>query len=287
MKNNIKLYILLVLLPIFNLIACSSSDDADEFEIPPHIVDTKKPEGAIRLMTYNVGIFNKDTNNPYNYRTIANMVNEKDVDLVCLNELDSCTSRTGGDYQLEKFAHIIGNWDFHFGAAMPYSGGKYGEGIATKEKAVKKFSVVLPKGLGAEPRVLVVMEMKDYVIATTHLDHANAGAHADQIKLINETIEKHYKNSDKPVFLGGDLNAKPESESIKLMLKNWTMLSSIQPTSPSHKPTSCIDYILQYKNGVKCELLHAEVIRFLKSGNPATASDHLPVIVDVKIIGRE
>lgn len=286
MKKNIRFYAMAAFLALTSLVACSNDDKIDEFEIPPHIKDTKKPEGAIRLMSYNVGIFNKDTENPLNYQTIANMVNEKEADVVCLNELDSCTSRTQKDYQLEKFAAIIGGWDFKYGSAMPYSGGSYGEGIATKEKAVKKFSVALPKGVGAEPRVLVIMEMEDYVIATTHLDHVSADAQIDQVKVINETMDLYYKDSDKAVFLGGDLNAKPDSETLKQFKKNWTILSSLQPTFPSHKPASCIDFILQYNNGVKCELLHAEVIRFLKTGNTAKASDHLPIIVDVKIIGR-
>lgn len=287
MRNNIRFYILSALSALVCFSACGNSDKDLDFEIPPHIKNVKKPEGAIRLMTYNVLRFVYDKGNPYNYQTIANMVNEKEADAVCINELDKNTTRSRGDYQLEIFAQALGNWDFEFGSAMPYSAGDYGEGIATKEKAVRKFSVPLPIGVGAEPRVLVVMEMEDYVIATTHLDHVSSVAQIDQVKTITETLEEQYKESDKPVFLGGDLNAKPDSETIALFKENWTLLSGTQPTFPSHNPSSCIDYIFQYNNGVKCEVLHAEVIRFLKSGNPATASDHLPVIVDVKIIGRE
>lgn len=287
MIKKIKYYILVALFAFVNVNACGKDDKNLDFEVPPHITDTGKPEGAIRLMAYNVLRFVYDKNDPYNYQTIANMVNEKEVDAVCVNELDSFTTRSNRDYQLEKFAKELGNWDFEFGTAMPHAGGSYGEGIATKEKAVRKYSVLLPKGVGAEPRVLVVMEMDDYVIATTHLDHVSEQARIDQVKVITEVMEREYKDSNKAVFLGGDLNATPESESIAFLKEDWTILSSLQPTFPSHSPTKCIDYIMQYNNGVKCELLHAEVIRFMKSGNPAIASDHLPVIVDVRIIGRE
>lgn len=286
MKNDIKYFLAIFLFILVSTSACSNDDKTEEFEIPPHIIVTKKAEGAIRLMAYNVAVFNRDPNDPMNYQTIANMVNEKEVDALCLNELDSCTNRTARDYQLEKFAGIVGGWDFKYGSAIQYSGGTYGEGVTTKEKAVKKFTVPLPKGNGAEARVLVVMEMEDYVIATTHLDHVSAEAQLGQIRAVNEAIAQHYKDSDKPVFLGGDMNAKPDSESIKLMLKDWKIVSSTQPTFPSHKPTSCIDYFLQYNNGVKCEVVHAEVVRFFKSGNTATASDHLPTILDIKIIGK-
>lgn len=287
MTNRLKYTLLVVAAMLFvGFISCSSDDNADDFEIPPHVEDTGKPEGALRLMVYNVAVFNNDPNDPLNYQTIANMVKEKDADLVCLNELDSLTTRTAKDYQLEKFANIIGNWDFHYASAMPHRGGSYGEGIATKEKAIKKFSVPLPKGVGAEPRVFVVMEMEDYVIATTHLDHAVPEAQADQVRIINETIEELYGNSNKPVFLGGDLNARPGSETINTFEKNWTFLSSPQYTFPSHKPDRTLDYILQYNNGVKVELLHSEVVKFFKSGDPKVASDHLPVIVDVRILGK-
>lgn len=287
MRNNIKFYILLALSALVYFSACGNSDKDLDFEVPPHKKNVHKTEGAIRLMTYNVLRFVYDKNDPYNYQTIANMVNEKESDVICINELDSFTTRSNRDYQLEKFAKAAGDWDFEYGSAMPYAGGTYGEGIATKEKAIRKFSVGLPKGVGAEPRVLVVMEMEDYVIATTHLDHVSAEAQIDQVKTITSAIEEQYKDSDKPVFLGGDMNALPNSETINFFKEDWTMLSSTHATFPSHNPTRCIDYIFQYNNGVKCEVLHAEVIRFLKSGNPATASDHLPVIVDIKIIGRE
>lgn len=286
MRNKMKFYILLVLSAFVCFNACGKNDKDLDFEVPPHIKNTQKEEGAIRLMAYNVLRFVYDKNDPYNYQTIANIVNEKEVDAVCVNELDSLTTRSNRDYQLEKFAQVLGDWDFKYAGAMPYAGGSYGEGIATKKKAVKKSYLPLPKGVGAEPRVLVVMEMDEYVIVTTHLDHVSSDSQIAHVNLINEFIEKNYKDSDKPVFLAGDLNATPTSETIKALQNEWTMLSTTQPTFPSHSPNRCIDYILQYNNGVKCEVLHAEVLRFSKSGNLATASDHLPVIVDVKIIGR-
>ena len=287
MNKNFKYYLLLALLTLISFSACGKDNNELDFEVPPHKTKYEKEEGAIRIMAYNVLRFVYDKNDPYNYQTIANMVNEMDVDAVGVNELDSFTSRSRRDFQLELFAKALGDWDFKFGTAMPYSGGSYGEGVATKDKAVKKFTVALPKGVGAEPRVMVVMEMEDYVIATTHLDHVSSEAQIGQVKVMTEAIENEYKFSDKPVFLAGDLNAYPESETINFLKEDWIMLSSTQPTFPSHSPNRCIDYIFQYNNGVKCEVLHTEVIRFLKSGNPATASDHLPVIVDIKILGRE
>ena len=189
------LSILLVFGMAMNVSACTKEHDAQNDEVPPHQQgnqgsdgpDRTKKEGVTRLVTYNVGVFNKYITD--DYQLIADMMKEIDADAVCMNELDSCTTRTRNVFQLQRVAGLLGNWDYEFGAAMPYKGGKYGEGIATKEKAVKKFSVVLPKGEGAEPRVLVVMELPKYVIATTHLDHVSALAQLPQVELITKTLK--------------------------------------------------------------------------------------------------
>ena len=284
------LSILLVFGMAMNVSACTKEHDAQNDEVPPHQQgnqgsdgpDRTKKEGVTRLVTYNVGVFNKYITD--DYQLIADMMKEIDADAVCMNELDSCTTRTRNVFQLQRVAGLLGNWDYEFGAAMPYKGGKYGEGIATKEKAVKKFSVVLPKGEGAEPRVLVVMELPKYVIATTHLDHVSALAEFPQVELITKTLKERYGNSNKPVFLGGDMNAKPGSETIKELEKDWTTISITGfGTFPSDSPKSCIDFIMQLNNGVKCEVVGSEVMRSFKSGDVSKASDHLPVMVDVKI----
>ena len=273
---------------IFNVSACRRQHAEEQHDTPPHQSGgtedsgmTKK-EGVTRLVTYNVGVFNKYIED--DYQLIADMMLEIEADAVCMNELDSCTTRTKSVYQLERVSRLLGNWDFAFGAAMPYRGGKYGEGIAMREKAVKKFSIALPKGDGAEPRVCVVMETPDYVLATTHLDHVSVAAQIPQVQLITEVLKKQYGESGKPVFIGGDMNAKPDSETIAEFKKDWTILSTTGfGTFPSDSPRSCIDYIMQLKNGVSCEVVGTQVLRSFKSGDVAKASDHLPVMVDVKI----
>ena len=189
-----------------NAAACMEDEPFYDTEIPPHAsIDNSKGEGVTRLVTYNVGIFNKYIKD--DYQLIADMMKEIDADAICMNELDNNTNRTRHVYQLKHFASLMGSWDFEYGAAMPYDGGEYGEGVTTRKKAVNKFSVALPKGVGAEPRVLVVMEMEDYVICTSHLDHVSSEAQLGQVELITKTMKERYGDSGKPVFLGGDMNA--------------------------------------------------------------------------------
>ena len=233
--------------------ACNSSSSSED-EVPPHLKPETpeepgrdyypKADGTTRLVTYNVGVFNKYIKD--DYQLIADMMKEIEADAICMNELDNNTNRTRHVYQLKHFASLMGSWDFEYGAAMPYDGGEYGEGVTTRKKAVNKFSVALPKGVGAEPRVLVVMEMEDYVICTSHLDHVSSEAQLGQVELITQTMKEQYGNSGKPVFLGGDMNATPNSETGKLLQKDWEILTITGfGTFPSDNPTKCIDYIMQ------------------------------------------
>ena len=77
-----------------------------------------KADGVTRLVTYNVGIFNKYIAD--DYPLIAAMMQEIGADAVCMNELDSCTNRTGRVFQLERIAGLLGGWAFTFGGAMPF-----------------------------------------------------------------------------------------------------------------------------------------------------------------------
>lgn len=84
---------------------------------------------------------------------------------------------------------------------MPYRGGSYGVGVMTRERILDHFTVALPRGEGAEPRVLTVVELARYVIATTHLDHTSAAAQRDQVAVINRVMRERYAEASKPVFL--------------------------------------------------------------------------------------
>ena len=218
---------------------------------------------------------------------IADMMTEGKADLVGISELDSCTVRTGRVFQLKKFAELMGKeWSYEYSRAMAYQGGAYGDGIASREKPVRAFAAPLPKGDGAEPRVMVVVEFEKYVFATTHLDHVSSLAQAGQVDEINKVIEREFGGSKKPVFLGGDFNARPDSPTISKLKTDWTILTphgASDFTHSSQAPDKCIDYILLWNgNGAKCEVVGTKIMLDFNKGDIKRASDHIPVLVDVK-----
>lgn len=238
---------------------------------------------TVKIVSYNVGTFTKYQEN--SMAMIADMMKEVGADAISMNELDSCTARTGKVYQLEEFAGMMGGWRFKFGPAMPYDGGAYGDGLAVSPDAglVDSWAMTLPQAGGAEPRALVVMELEDYVVASTHLDHVSDSAQTVQAETINNVMKARYGDSDKPVFLCGDMNAVPGSQTMERFAGSWKVISSGTPTFPSDSPVTCIDYILALDNGARYRVIQSSVLQNFESGDPAQASDHLPVLAEIRL----
>lgn len=274
MKNVLKTLLLSCLL--FSLASCSifTSNTAGYFP---------SKGGNMRIVTYNVGTFTKsgDDQTPM----VCTMMKEMDADIVCLNELDSCARRTSNYYQLMDFAVRMGAWNYSFAPAMPFQGGSYGIGMASKPKLrIKdKWSMVLPKGKGSEPRALCVVEFDRVVVAATHLEHTTESARLAQVQTITAALKERYAGKVKPVILAGDMNAAPDSKTLSELQRDWTVVSAQKPTYDSSKPKQCIDYILVMKDAPQPRSVKRSAVctRFLY-GDVSVASDHLPVYVDLK-----
>ena len=200
------------------------------------------------------------------YDHTANVIVQQQPDVVALQELDSMTRRSGNRDQLGELASRTG---YHqvFGAAIEFDGGQYGVGILSREMPVSTKRIPLP---GEESRVLLVVELEDYVIACTHLDLDEAQRMAS-VPLIVEEAQRWQK----PFFLAGDWNDTPDSELLKVMTQYFTIFSGEEATYPADEPTECIDYVAAF-NG------RAEAIKSYVIDEPE-ASDHRPLAVRVQL----
>ena len=268
------------LLLVACLLTCPACKNTNVKDLPAPEPAT---ETGLCLATYNVGVFDKsgfDTTD-----MIAAMMKELGVQLLSMNELDSCNTRHN-TFQLKDFAETMGDWGFIFGPAISYKGGKYGVGVAYSStlEPIRKYSITLEQGDGAEQRALAVCEFNDFVFASTHLDHKSATAQLAQAEILTGWASVNYGKGDKPVILCGDFNALPNSETISLMRKNWTILSPQEFTFSAQNPSKCIDYIMVYKNASKrVKVLESKVCTQFNSGDVTVASDHLPVYVRITI----
>ncbi|MBR4809122.1 MAG: alpha-N-acetylglucosaminidase C-terminal domain-containing protein [Bacteroidales bacterium] len=225
----------------------------------------------LTLMSWNVGVFSKYSLD--SMAEVARAILAYGADAVCLNELDSCNRRHDG-YQLRELAECLGGWQYGFASALSFAGGSYGNGIASKEPVVRSERLLLPVADGAEQRSVAVAETERYVLAATHLDHVGTEARPAQARAINDWFTEHYSRSSKPVFLCGDFNSLPDSETLAILSENWLLLSGTAPTYPSGSPDRCIDYIFTLRSAAPVVQLSSST----DSSHPE-ASDHLPVIV--------
>ena len=222
----------------------------------------------LRVMSYNV----KNGGGKDGIKDIkrcGQLVREAQPDVVAVQEVDSVTRRNKF-YVLGRMAEAAGGYHAYFGPTIPHGGGKYGIGVLTKEPALSVAFHHLP--CPKEPRGLLVVEMNKYYILCTHLSLSEP-YRVESVAIIKDVVSK-LKN--KPVFIAGDMNAKPHSAPI-VAFKEYAQLltDDTKYTFPSNDPRVCIDYIF----GVNGSFKVLKNYVFYDS----LFSDHVPLYVDVKV----
>ena len=240
----------------------------------------------VKILTYNVGVFSKYMED--SKEGVAKLIRELDVDIVSLNELDSCNTR----HDINQAQHLAdelnalasggkARWSASFGRAMAYAGGAYGCGVATRLRILDSFRIPLPQEDGGEPRVCVVVETPRYVFASCHLDHRSERARLAQVRVLTEALKTRYGEGRKPVILAGDFNDYPDSQVIQELGQNWTRLSPLEPTFPATGARVCIDYFFLLQSRASVKVVGGFVPTDFASGDVTLASDHLPLVLDL------
>ena len=218
----------------------------------------------LRVMSFNVRHL-EGIDNVIDASRTAAVINRVVPDVALIQEIDSVTDRSGKKDQMAELGKLTGM--FHtFGRAIDFGGGGYGIGILSRQKPLDVKRIPLP---GDEPRLLLVAEFKDYVVACTHLA-LEEDARMESVKIIAAEMKKY---PGKPFMIGGDWNATPSSPLLQAMREYFNIITPQTPTFPADKPVECLDYIAVDKDCVpeKC-------CGRLLTG---TASDHRAVSVTV------
>ncbi len=224
---------------------------------------------TLRMMTYNVHNC-IGTDEKTDFQRVADVIAAQSPDIVALQELDSVTTRNPV-FVLQVLAQKTAMPYYIFGPTLfNYQGGKYGLGILSKEKPISWFQVTIPSE--NEIRTALFVEFENYYFCSTHFP-LNADERTNASAIVCEEAAK----LDKPVFLGGDLNASPAEQSIIRLRQHFTMFNNIgEGTYPSAAPTILADYLLGYPIDYSFEILEKEVIA------EPVASDHRPFFAVVK-----
>ena len=232
---------------------------------------------GLRLMSYNVRNC-RGLDDTLSYERVARIITDAGADIVALQELDSMTSRYPGQDVLGNLAELTGMYPT-YAPSIDFAGGKYGIGMLSREKPLSHRRVPLP--CRSEPRSLLIVEFTDCYYCCTHLS-LNAEDRVTDVCIIIDELSK----LDKPAFLAGDFNASPDEEAMRMLSQYFTVFAK-QPaaTYPADKPTEEIDYICQYtatQPHAAAEVENHHVIGTSESADVATASDHRPIVADVR-----
>lgn len=274
----------IVLLLLMGLSGCAKSSASKGGQTGPPDPDPPATEKIIRVMTYNIHRGNPpgQADNVIDLEATAAVIKSQKPDLVSLNEVDVHTKRSGVSLDEAKKLGELTGMHAYFAKAMDYDGGQYGDAVLSKYPIEESFRYGLPfKVAGSEPRdiamIKVRVEGKEILFASTHLDHL--ATEENRILQANTIVNDILPQLKLPLILGGDLNATPESETIRILSKQFTAGCDGKacPLSfPYNGPDRTIDYIM-ISSSSDFEF------KSYKAVAGATASDHLPVMAEIKL----
>src|SRR5690606_38320190 len=174
-----------------------------------------------------------------------------------------------------------------FTKSVNYQGGEYGNAVLSRFPISKKTRYELPAAPNApgntEMRSLSVIEIETesgekIYFASTHLEVSHTETRNLHVDKIRETASK----LEAPFIIGVDFNAQPGSESINRitagnMFKSGCINNSCPNTFPAAGPNRAIDFIfLNQKAQSDFTVLSYKTV------NETKASDHLPVMMEIK-----
>ena len=223
----------------------------------------EQAQPKLRVLTYNIH-HGRGTDGKFDYARLAKIITDLNPDVVALQEVDRQTPRASGLDQAARLGDLTG-LRHAFGNAMYFSGGQYGEAILSKFPLDDIKAYRLPFRSGQEPRCALAVRihpdngLPEFIFVGTHLCHQSNETRTEQAQRINRLFSA---GGGPPVILAGDLNARPGSNPMKVLLtEQWT---------DAIAPRSRIDYVL-YRSSDPWRVLEVNIV------DDRVASDHRPV----------
>ena len=243
----------------------------------------------LRLMTYNVHRC-VGTDRALDVERVAEVIAAEMPDVVALQELDVMRRRTRTVDQAHRLAELL-KMKFHFHPAMAVEEELYGDAILTAlpERRIRAEGLPLYRRVpGLEPRgalwVEVMVGDTPVQIINTHLGLIPQEQKRQAAALLGDTWMGD-RQWTAPGVLLGDFNASPYSATYRLLraamrdaqtpVAGWTRAPT--STFPSSFPFMRIDHVFLTKG------LKTLSVRSPYDARARTASDHLPLVVDLEV----
>lgn len=242
----------------------------------------------LRVMSYNVHRC-VGTDKRLDVERIAEVIDAMNPDVVCLQELDVGRQRTRGVDQAHRLGELL-RMAHHFHPAMYVEEERYGDAILTHlpERLVRAGPLPFYRGVpGLEPRgaLWVAVQVPDggggtveLQIINTHLGLVPKEQQRQAAALIGDWMAADAWKA--PGILVGDFNATPRSKPYRMLaaaLKDCQAGRTATSTFPSKFPFMRIDHVFMTP-GLKVASVESPY-----DPRARTASDHLPLVVELEI----
>lgn len=237
----------------------------------------------IRIVSYNIK-HGRGMDGQVDLDRIADVLIGLRPDIVLLQEVDEVCGRSGQVDEAEYLAEALG-MEARFCTFMDYDGGRYGLAALSSLPILATERIDLLDGTedprAAQGIVVAANGMRLRVIGF-HLDWKPDGARRRaQAKVLQAAIVACAPEVNATI-LGGDLNARPNSETLRLLTEAQPGLSRLGPSSPtfpSDAPDRTIDHFLSFAPQARL------TTRVFVVDEPM-ASDHCPVVLDLRLEGQ-
>jgi endonuclease/exonuclease/phosphatase family metal-dependent hydrolase len=262
-------------------------------------VTNKKPlkpiKKNLRVMTYNVhSCMGMDAK--LSPQRIARVIAQYQPDIIALQELDVGRERTNSVDQAQLIANLL-EMDFHFYPAIHIEEERYGDAILTRlpMNLIKAGHLPMPKTANkyVEPRgvLWVQVEYQGNIVnvMNTHLG-LTLSERRLQVKTLLSKEWLAHPQCHHPIILCGDFNAAPWQSTCRQLStvlrdvqiqrttkKLNTTVEKPKNTFSGRYPTVRIDHIFVDLN------IKIDDVKVPMTSLTRVASDHLPLIVDLKI----
>jgi endonuclease/exonuclease/phosphatase family metal-dependent hydrolase len=238
--------------------------------------------GGMRLFSWNIhkGIGGRDRR--YSLARIIDTIESVNPDLICLQEVDRLVHRSHFDDQPRLLArwfrcHSVFQSNVHVGA------GAYGNLVLSRWPVVSRHRISLRKG-GRKPRgaQLLVIESPD---GPLHLVHTHLGLAERERSWQVERLVGHplFRSADVlPTLVVGDFNDWRDTLHRERLAPHGfaqvTHPASRFRTFPAWLPVGALDKM--FARGA----IEVRQARVLKTSLSRVASDHLPLVVDFRLV---
>lgn len=232
-----------------------------------------------RIMTYNVHSC-VGTDGKLDAQRIADVIARARPDVVALQELDVCQSRSGGVNQPEWLAQQLG-MRAHFTAARACDDGHYGNAILSRHP----FDVLSEGGLSrrrGEQRAVQWLKLSIAGQAVSVMNTHLSIHFRERLMQIEQLLGAEWlanREQNVPLIVCGDLNSSQFSPVYRRLRRDLVDVQRAQgararPTWPSRLPLFRIDHVFASPSlrVARCEVR--------KDALSSVASDHLPLLAE-------